>query len=233
MRAFVPVPANATPFRRLDDVAPRRVGQGRIAPHSDVAIARVEALAYKKAGFRSYKQGDGMERGKSEQPDFESGWVTRYSGKVFHRIEIAAYLVLGLLLAAVAVIGTASAIVMLFHAMQELGVALPLVETIDRILLVLMVIEILHTVRVSFNEGALVCEPFLIVGLIASIRRMLVITLESAQAQEPGKWTPEMQGLFYSSMVELVVLGGLIIAMVWSIYLLRRSNPPHADKPGH
>ena len=89
-----------------------------------------------------------------------------------------------------------------------------------------MVIEILHTVRVSFNEGALVCEPFLVVGLIASIRRVLVITLESSQVQEPGRWTPEAQGLFKSSMIELCVLGGLILAMVWSIYLLRRSNRP-------
>ena len=93
-----------------------------------------------------------------------------------------------------------------------------------------MVIEILHTVRVSFKEGALVCEPFLIVGLIASIRRVLVITLESSQAQEPGKWTPEFQNLFNSSMIELCVLGGLILAMVLSIYLLRRSERPHADR---
>ena len=44
---------------------------------------------------------------------------------------------------------------------------------------------------VSFHEGALACEQFLIVGLIASIRRMLVITLESSQAQETGnrRWS--------------------------------------------
>jgi uncharacterized membrane protein (DUF373 family) len=139
--------------------------------------------------------------------------------------------VLGLLLALVAIIGTVSALLALAQAAQHVGVSLPLVVTMDRLLLVLMVIEILHTVRVSFNEGSLVCEPFLVVGLIASIRRVLVITLESAQAQEPGKWTPEIQGLFNSSMIELGVLGGLILAMVWSIYLLRRSEAPHADRP--
>ena len=87
-----------------------------------------------------------------------------------------------------------------------------------------MVVEILHTVRVSFAEGALVCEPFLVVGMIASIRRMLVITLESSQVQEPGKWVPETQAQFNSSMIELCVLGGLILAMVFSIFLLRRSR---------
>jgi uncharacterized membrane protein (DUF373 family) len=167
-----------------------------------------------------------MERAKSEQHDTEANRIGDVSSRAFLRIEVSAYLVLGLLLAIVALIGTVSAAIELVKAAQELTDSLPLVVTIDRILLVLMVIEILHTVRVSFKEGALVCEPFLIVGLIASIRRVLVITLESSQAQEPGKWTPEFQKLFNSSMIELCVLGGLILAMVLSIYLLRRSEQP-------
>jgi uncharacterized membrane protein (DUF373 family) len=173
-----------------------------------------------------------MEPEKSELPDKEFSWISQYSGRAFHRIEISAYLILGLLLAGVALIGTFSAISALAHAAGQVGVSLLLVEAIDRILLVLMVIEILHTVRVSFTEGALVAEPFLIVGLIASIRRMLVITLESSQAQEPGKWTPEIQGLFNSTMIELVVLGLLILVMVFSIYLLRRGNPLRAVRRG-
>jgi hypothetical protein len=87
-----------------------------------------------------------------------------------------------------------------------------------------MVVEILHTVRVSFRSGTLVCEPFLVVGLIASIRRVLVITLESSQANQPGRWMPESQALLRSTMLELLVLGGLILVMVISIYLLRRSG---------
>ena len=51
-------------------------------------------------------------------------------------------------------------------------------------LFVLMLVEILHTVRVSIRSGNLNAEPFLIVGLIASIRRVLVITLQSSNAQQ-------------------------------------------------
>ena len=108
--------------------------------------------------------------------------------------------------------------------MQEHISANSLVLTIDRLLFVLMVVEILHTVRVSFRSGTLVCEPFLIVGLIASIRRVLVITLESSQVSQPGKWTQETQALFNSTMLELAVLGGLILIMVVSICLLRYSE---------
>jgi phosphate-starvation-inducible protein E len=35
---------------------------------------------------------------------------------------------------------------------------------IDRLLVVLMLIEILHTVRVSVRSGSLTCEPFPVVG---------------------------------------------------------------------
>jgi hypothetical protein len=87
-----------------------------------------------------------------------------------------------------------------------------------------MIIEILHTVRVSFRSGALVCEPFLIVGLIASIRRVLVITLETSRVNATSRWSPDAQRLLESSMLELGVLGGLILVMVISIVLLRRSE---------
>jgi hypothetical protein len=87
-----------------------------------------------------------------------------------------------------------------------------------------MVVEILHTVRVSFRLGTLVAEPFLVVGLIASIRRVLVITLESSQVNQHGKWTFESQQLLQSTMLELLVLGGLILVMVISIFMLRRSR---------
>jgi len=91
-------------------------------------------------------------------------------------------------------------------------------------------VEILHTVRVSFRSGTLVAEPFLVVGLIASIRRVLVITLESSQANQYVKWSPESESLLHSTMLELVVLAGLILVMVASIYLLRRSRHRYAGE---
>lgn len=152
--------------------------------------------------------------------------VTRISAlasRGFGRIELYAYVVLGLLLALTALLGIASAGASLWTTVVERGSSNLLVVTIDRLLFVLMVVEIMHTIRVSFRSGTLVCEPFLVVGLIASIRRVLVITLESSQASQPGKWTPESQELFNATMLELGVLGGLILVMVISIYMLRKS----------
>ena len=57
------------------------------------------------------------------------------------------------------------------------------VELLDRILLILMIVEILYTVQVSFREHALVPEPFLIVGLIAVVRRLVAFRSAMAVAE--------------------------------------------------
>ncbi len=158
-----------------------------------------------------------------ELKDTDTTRIGKLASRVFLRIEVFAYLVLGLLLALTALLGVGSAAVSLWQDVQDHVTATSLVLTVDRLLFVLMVVEILHTVRVSFRSGTLVCEPFLIVGLIASIRRVLVITLESSQVNQPGKWAPETQALFNSTMLELAVLGSLILIMVVSICLLRYS----------
>src|SRR5271166_1855131 len=153
--------------------------------------------------------------------------VTRlgaFANSAFLKIELCFYILLGLMLAIAALIALGGAGVSLWTTVSLHGAEGSVLMAIDRLLFVLMIVEILHTVRVSFRAGSLVCEPFLIVGLIASIRRVLVITLESSQVDQPGKWTEETQALFNSTMLELAVLGGLILIMVSSIVLLRRSE---------
>jgi uncharacterized membrane protein (DUF373 family) len=46
---------------------------------------------------------------------------------------------------------------------------------LDRVLLVLILVEIVHTVVLSLRAHRLVAQPFIVVGLIAVIRRILVV----------------------------------------------------------
>jgi len=173
-------------------------------------------------------QGDAIIRADMNHDDHSGHTVTRmgaFAGHMFVKIEFFTYAVLGIMLALAALMGIGTAAISLWSAVLEHGATDSLVVAIDRLLFVLMVVEILHTVRASFRSGTLVSEPFLVVGLIASIRRVLVITLETSQVNQPGKWTADSHALFNSTMLELVVLGGLILVMVVSIYLLRRSEP--------
>ncbi|MCB2219172.1 MAG: hypothetical protein KQI35_02170 [Bacteroidetes bacterium] len=89
-----------------------------------------------------------------------------------------------------------------------------IIEIIAKTLLLLMIIEILTTVRISIREHSLSAEPFLIVGLIASIRRILIISVETA-------YVPEH---FNHFMIEIGVLTVLIFIFIISIVLLRKHN---------
>ena len=159
----------------------------------------------------------------SDDPQSQ-GRLTRASTFVFLHTEHAIYAALGLLLAITALIALVDAVGLTWEAMRSLGGASQTLEVVDRLLFLLMLVEILHTVRVSMRSGKLTCEPFLIVGLIASIRRVLVITLQSSEIMHGKDWTSEKAALFQASMIELGVLAGLILTMVASIFLLHRAR---------
>ena len=81
----------------------------------------------------------------------------------------------------------------------------------------IMLVEILHTIRITIREHTLVMEPFLIVGLIASVRRILILTPEAAEFLKSDP------SAFRNSMIELVLLTLLILVLVVCIAILRRS----------
>jgi uncharacterized membrane protein (DUF373 family) len=138
---------------------------------------------------------------------------------VFTGVEDVVYVGLGILLAA-------SAAFSLFNGAQAfwgaLGGGAPMqniVNVLDRILLVLMIIELLYTVKVSFREHALIPEPFLIVGLIAVTRRILIITAQLAVLLEKPS-----EIVFRNAMLELGLLTLMVLALVASLLMLRKRS---------
>ncbi len=173
--------------------------------------------------------------GQTDYPERERGGAVVLAStiaRVFLEVEHVIYLAAAALMACAAALALVSAGLVLAGAIATWGAPEDIVATIDRLLFVLMLLEILHTVRVSIRDGALVPEPFLIVGLIASIRRVLVITLRYSEATNPGNWTEQSRQFFNASMFELGVLGVLILVMVIAIVLLRRRYHL-AEEHGH
>src|SRR5688572_13076281 len=98
---------------------------------------------------------------------------------------------------------------------------------LDRLLLVLMLVEILHTVRISIHSKEfMLVKPFLMVGLIASIGRVLVITMHAAQLTEESQASDQAQTAFRYAMIELGLLGFLVLVFALSIYWLDRTAHP-------
>jgi uncharacterized membrane protein (DUF373 family) len=92
---------------------------------------------------------------------------------------------------------------------------------LDMMLLVLMIVELAYTVTVSLRGTVLAAEPFLIVALIAVIRRMLVITIGDVS---PGEALPlaHAGSSIAAQPAELGILTGVVLALVASIVVLRR-----------
>lgn len=111
-------------------------------------------------------------------------------------------------------------------AIQHLDLANPrdaVVGVLDQALLVFMVAELLHTVRITLRDHALAAEPFLIIGLIAGIRRVLIVTA----GNENIKTTADLQ-IFW---VELLLLITLVLVMVLSLFIWRKAFPPGTHEP--
>ena len=124
------------------------------------------------------------------------------------------------------------AVLLLFSSVQALYVAVAggvirdqAIEILDSVLLVMMTMEIVYTVTISIESHKLDAEPFLIVGAIAAIRRMLVITAESTKMENN---IPAFQNM----LLELGLLAGTIILIACAVYILRRSQaflPPDEE----
>jgi hypothetical protein len=139
-------------------------------------------------------------------------------------LEALIYMVVGLLLAIAAGAAVFQAGVILWRGFTGSRLAESGLLALDQLLLVLMLVEILHTVRISIRSQELIMVPFLIVGLIASIRRVLVITTEAANLTKESHMSASSELAFRNSMIELAVLGVLILIFVGSIGMLRRSH---------
>lgn len=98
---------------------------------------------------------------------------------------------------------------------------------LDSLLLVFIITEIIHTIRVVIDEKILVSEPFLVVGIVAAIRRLVVVSAEAKDLF--GK--PQ----FGDAMLEIGVLTATVLALGATIFMLRHtehSEPRPKHEPG-
>jgi uncharacterized membrane protein (DUF373 family) len=159
----------------------------------------------------------------SRQPQ---AWTRNWLTRAFGWVEDVVYVGLGALLAGCALTLLATGTLAFWEQLLAGSLPLNVVQLLDRLLLILLIIEVMYTVQVSFREHTLAPEPFLIVGLIAVVRRLLVLTADLPHMLE--KADPL---LFRQVSIELGLLALLIVTLVASLVLLRRR--PAAAAGGH
>ncbi len=88
---------------------------------------------------------------------------------------------------------------------------------LDDLLLVFMLVELIHTIIVSMKTHVIKMVPFLAIGLIAAIRRILIITVEASHLSEISSL------VFNRTMIETGVLCFAVLIFVLSIFFVRKS----------
>jgi uncharacterized membrane protein (DUF373 family) len=141
--------------------------------------------------------------------------VKRDAYRILQAAETIIYLFAGFLIAAGAAFLLVTTLVegwenLLKGRYHEVALTL-----LDRVLLALMLAEILYTLVRFAREGSLEATPFLIIGIIAAVRRVLVLTAESVEKFDLA------DPAFLAVLAELGLLALLVVAFALAIRLVR------------
>jgi uncharacterized membrane protein (DUF373 family) len=146
-------------------------------------------------------------------------------GALVDSFETLVYAIAFLLLIAAAVlvvIGGGQAVVQ--AATHQVNTLQGGVLVLDRVLMVLIIAEIAATLRAVLLYHEIAVEPFLFIGLIACVRRILIVTAATEQVHSDK----DLNRL----LLELGALGLLVIGIAVAIFLVRFSGRHAAPTPG-
>ncbi len=150
----------------------------------------------------------------------------RLVGVVLEIGEDLAYFVIAALLLVIAFITLGKAILTLWSLPGSQGVEVVVLEVLDLLLLVFIVIELLFAVRATISRRELVAEPFLLVGIIASVKEIVVLAVKS----------PDLMGTekFGDLVQNFAALGGLVLVLSVAAWFLRvkEREPSEASNSG-
>ena len=99
----------------------------------------------------------------------------------------------------------------------EVGVLQTALTVLDQMLLIFIFVELLDTIGIVAREQEIVAEPFLLIGIIAVVRRILSVTAEAGQT---AIGTEEFRNL----TTELGVLAALVVGLGVALYVTRRTR---------
>ena len=122
---------------------------------------------------------------------------------------------LGLCLLVIAVVALYFSVVRAFETTPFFPTGM--IQAINDILYII-ILEILRTVVARYTDGVFQLQNFLIIGVIAAVRHIL--TVGASMTLASGK----SQSEFDRAVVELGVSAGIVVALVFAIFLSKASS---------
>lgn len=150
-----------------------------------------------------------MRHPDADHPRHERSWIAALLGYGEFLIDTAVAF-------ALAVGGVILLAVVLYHFVRELGQA-PFIgqvlELLSGLLLVFIFTELISTIRIVIARRRVEVEPFLIVGIVAAVRRLIVISAEAENLLGTAK--------FRDVMLEIAILAATVLLLGATVLLLR------------
>jgi uncharacterized membrane protein (DUF373 family) len=155
-----------------------------------------------------------MSRSRGSTPRGGREPVARPADRALQFAENAVYAATGVFLVVGALIVMGS---IAYHLVRDIGDGADRAVTaaLDGLLLVFILLELLSAVRATMTERRLVAEPFLVVGIIAAIKEIVVTALDAS----------ELSGeRFDDAMINVGVLASAILLLSVATFLIRRKE---------
>ena len=132
------------------------------------------------------------------------------------KIEEIFHIILGIFLLGIAIAALFFSVTRVFETSPFFPTGM--IQAINDILFIIIILEILRTVVARYTDGVFQLQNFLIIGVIAAVRHILTVgasmTLASGKSQEE----------FDRAVIELGISTGIVVALVFAIFLAKASN---------
>jgi uncharacterized membrane protein (DUF373 family) len=145
----------------------------------------------------------------------------RFADRALGALEDAIYWVIAVVL----VVGSVALLIAQFNTLLRLRghpASTVMLEVLDGLLLIFIFVELLYAVRSCLRSHEIVAEPFLIVGILAAIKEIVVLSVEAATLLEKGP-------AFARAVVEIGVLGGVVLVLAVAAFVLRERRRDTED----
>ncbi len=140
-----------------------------------------------------------------------------FGNRILVLVEDVIYVAIAVLLTLASAVVLVQSVVVLFEGARDQDPN-SLVNLLDSLLLVFIFVELLYAVRTTLKERQIVAEPFLLAGILASIKETIVLSV--AAADDYIDKGPE----FARAMVEIGLLAGTVVLLALTAVLLRRKE---------
>jgi uncharacterized membrane protein (DUF373 family) len=131
-------------------------------------------------------------------------------------MEDSFHIVLGVFLFGIAVAALIYSVIRVFTTDPFFPTGM--IQAINDILFIVIILEIIRTVIARYTDGVFQLQNFLIIGIIAAVRHILTVGASMTLGAE------KPQESFDRAIVELTVSSGIVVALVFAIFLSKVSD---------